>query len=82
MTSGLVRADFARLDPGWMEESDSATFKAFFPGLPCQARNRNGLPYTLQWLANQNIATQIGRNLKLSSCCANLDLNLSSKCVS
>ena len=78
MTSGLavVRADFARLDPGWMEESDSATFKAFFPGLPCQARNRNGLPYTLQWLANQNIATQIGRNLKLSSC-VNLDLNLS-----
>ena len=47
MTSGLVRADFARLDPGWMEESDSATFKAFFPGPPCQARHRNncnGLP--------------------------------------
>ena len=52
MTSGLalVRADFAllRLDPGWLEESHSASFKASFPGLPNQLRNVNNFPYILQ----------------------------------
>ena len=51
MTSGLavVRADFAllRLEPGWLEESDSASFKAFFPGLSNQSRNVNDLLYIL-----------------------------------
>ena len=64
MTSGLVRADFAllRLDPGWLEESDSASFKAFFPGLPNQSRNVNDLPYMYVYcngLTNQNLAIQI-----------------------